>query len=124
MRLVAARPCAHRDEGEAVRTGVRTAGRFGVDADEGAFPHRNVLAVDRPVTAARDHRAHLLVARLQLGVLHARRVGREVESVDAERLHAELPADEPNDVARAGRLDVVDVGHGVRHEGDSVPRDV
>src|SRR4051794_16370469 len=115
VRLVAAWRRADADEGETVRPGVRAAGRLRIEADEGALPDGDVLAVDRPVARAGDHDRDLLLAGGSLAVLLAGRVRRQVEAVDPEGLDAELPADEADVAAGAACLDVVDVEDGVGH---------
>src|SRR6185312_11324234 len=75
----------------------------------------NRLAVDLVDARALDDHVDLLLARVDLVVLTAAHVGPELEPVDAERLHAELPADEANGTAGSFALDLLDVDHAVAH---------
>src|SRR6185369_5222833 len=61
VRLVAAGRAADRDERQAVPAGHWTAHGAGVEADEGAGPHRHLLAVDQPVAGAGEHERDLLL---------------------------------------------------------------
>src|SRR5581483_5135180 len=114
-RLVASYPAADRDEGHTSRSRNWAAHGSRVEANERAFLHLHVLAVDTPRTRAPDDDGHLLLPRVHLVVLVALGIRRQVEPVDPERPNAELSADEPNDAVAAGRLDLVDPNDAVTH---------
>src|SRR5215471_11768463 len=86
--------------------------RLGVEADERALADGDLLAVDPVDARAADDDVDLLLAARRLVVLAALRVRRQLEPVDPERLHSELPAHEADGASRAGRLELGDVENG------------
>ena len=87
----------------------------GVEADERAFAHGDLLAVDAEDPGAADDDGHLLLAGRPLVVLAALRAGSELEPVDSERLDSERPAYEAHRATRAGAVQVVYRDDGVAH---------
>ena len=92
-----------------VGAGDRLARRPRVEPHERADLNRDLLTVDAVDPAAADDHVHFFLLRLALVVLAARRVRRELEPVDAERLDAENPPHEMHGAARPRAFDVVDV---------------
>src|SRR6202034_2831482 len=108
MWLVGAARRTDRDEREAIGPGDGLAARVRIEAQHAPLPDRDLVAVD-PVDARTGDDDHdLLLAALALVVLVARGAGWDVEAIEAERLEAELAADETDSAARTGGFDVID----------------
>src|SRR5438477_597111 len=82
------------------RSGDGTAHGDRIEADERALPHRHGRAVDLPVAVSGDDHRHLLLSGAGLVVLPPTHAGRQIESVDAERLDTQRAAHETYGAAR------------------------
>jgi len=72
------------------------------------------------MAAAADDDRHLFLPGASLVVLVTRRVRRNLEPVDAERLDAELPADEADRAARSRALEFVHMHDRIAHGADAI----
>src|SRR5262249_50034918 len=116
-RLVASPARADGDQCHAVRPCDRLTRGARIETEERAHgdPHLRVLdAVD---AGPADADVHLFLPGLGLVVSETLGVRRQVEPVDAERLDAELAADEVHRAAGARAFDVFDVNDRVTHAG-------
>src|SRR5204863_11717 len=94
-RFIAPAACADRDKVQSVCSGGRTAGRLRVESEHIPLPDRHFLPVDRVRARAANDHVDFLLARIALVVDSPAEVGRQLEPVDPERLHAELAPQEP-----------------------------